>query len=380
MNAAARIVFARQRLPADLAAGAFTALVLYAEYIGLGVVLGGALPSSSGVSLGITMVVGAVLVNCVLGLLLRQPLLAGPRTGSLAVLVAGMKFSTDQAQEGADRMAIALAALSVMLLVSSAVQLAGLLPRVRAWLCCTSLAWRKGFVFSTAVSIVVGLGTAQLNGCLRVSLGWTTLVVIVSMVAAIGWSRGCTRSRSPAWVRSLAPFSTVIGVALASAGYYALVAPAAAGGWCDVVGVTSATGEALQQPGLSPSTFVAAGMSLPAWAWPAIALWGALLGLVLLFESLTSLSESRADTPPPHWAAHLKLRAAANLVCGLLGLGCSSLSLSRTNALIESSARTALALAAHGIALLVCCCFCRNGSARCRSWRWRSHCCCWRSR
>ena len=136
-----------RRAAGNVFAGGFTAIVFYVEYIGMGVVLGGALPVTGGVALGSAMVVGAVIVNCALGAALRQPLLAGPRAASLAVLVAGMKFSADYTVVEAARLPVALTTLATMLTVDSAVQLAVTLPPVRAWLAYTSVAMRKGFVF-----------------------------------------------------------------------------------------------------------------------------------------------------------------------------------------------------------------------------------------
>lgn len=338
----------------DMFAGCFTAVVFYAEYIGMGVVLGQALPGpvASSVALGCTMVVGAVIVNCVMGAALREPLLAGPRAASLAVLVAGMKFSADYANDDAARLPAALAALATMLVVAAATQLTGTLPRVRAWLACTSVALRKGFVFSTAVGIVVGLASAQLDGCLRVSPALTAAVMVVSVAVALGWSRWCSRPDSRPRRRRLAPFSLIIGTALASAGYYALLAPFALEDLCATVGSAAHEGASLLQPGVSAANFEVAARSLPLWIWPVLVLIGALLGLVLLLESLTALRETREPTPPVVWAAHLKLRALVNVAAAPLGLACSSVSMVRTNALIESAGSTRLAVLFHGMALI----------------------------
>ena len=351
--AAAGAVASRWRqVLADMFAGSFTAVVFYAEYIGLGVVLGSALPVPAGVALGSTMVVGAVLLNCVLGAAVRQPLLSGPRAASLAVLVAGMKFSMDHAAIGTDRLPVAMAALMVMLTAAAAVQLAGTLPRVRAWLACTSVALRKGFVFSTAVGIVVGLGSAQLDGCLRVSPALTLLVMICGVSAALVWSHWCNRPGGGPRRSSLAPFALIIGTVLAAAGYHILIARFALDGLCGMVDPTGLRGTLLPQMGVSLAMLQAAARSLPLWIWPALVLLGSLLGLVLLMESLTALRESRDRTPPAMWATHLKLRALANLAAAPLGLACSSVAMVRTNALIESSGRSRLAVLFHGLALL----------------------------
>lgn len=338
----------------DLFAGGFTAVVFYAEYIGMGVVLGGALPGpvASGVALGCTMVVGAAIVNCVLGVTLRQPLLAGPRAASLAVLVAGMKFSADYANDEAARLPAALAALTVMLLTGAAVQLAGLLPRVRAGLCCTSVALRKGFVFSTAVGIVVGLGSAQLDACLRMNPAGT-VVVAMGAAAALGWSRWCRPAAGgPQWRGTLAPFSLVIGVAVACAGYYALLPALAEPGFCGVLSASNLHVAIHLQPGLSPAIWAAASHVLPLWIWAVLVLLGMLMGLMLLLETLMALRENRDQTRAAGWPAHIKLRALANFVCAPLGLVSGSISPARTNALAECGGRSRLALLVHGIGLV----------------------------
>lgn len=340
-----------RRTAGELLAGALTAVVFYAEYIGLGVVLGGALPRPDGAALGTFMVIGAVLVNCLLGAALRQPLLAGPRAASIAVLVAGMKFSSSHAASALDEFAVAMTALAAMLMVAAAVQLAGLLPRVRAWVCCTSVGLRKGFIFSTAVGMVVGLGSAQLDGCLRVAPASAIFVVVCSLLAALCWSGWCRMAIADPWRRSLAPLSLLIGVAMACAGYHVMVAPAVVSGWCGTIGTPPPQGAVLPKLWLTAETLGIAQSSLPVWVWPVLVLLGALLGLVLLLESLSMLRESHHQTPPAQWGAHLKIRALANLLCALVGLACSSLAVVRTNALIESGGRTQLAVLLHGMAI-----------------------------
>jgi MFS superfamily sulfate permease-like transporter len=348
-----------RRTLGDGLAGGVTAAVFYAEYIGLGVVLGGALPGPGGAELGNRMVVGAVLVSCLLGAALRQPLLAGPRAASLAVLVAGMKFSSAHTAGTAEALPSAAAALAVMVLVAAAVQLTGLLPRVRTWLCSTPVALRKGFIFSTAVGAVVGLSSAQLDGCFRVSPALTAGVVTLSVALALGWARWCARSHdkpgdSPHWRSALAPLSVLIGGVLACGGYFALIEPSAQAGLCGAIAAAGQQGGQAAEPlqlWALPAALALAAVSQPVWIWPALLLFGALLGLVLLLESLTTLRESRDQTAPALWAAQLKLRALTNLVCAPLCLPCSSLSLVRTDALIASAGRTRLAVLCHGAVL-----------------------------
>lgn len=347
-----------RRSAGELLAGTLTAVVFYTEYIGLGVVLGSALPGPDGAALGSLMVIGAVLVNCLLGAALRQPLLAGPRAASIAVLVAGMTFASSHASRAADELAVAMTSLATMLVVAAVVQLAGLSPRVRAWVCCTSMGLRKGFVFSTAVGMVASLSWPQLGGCLHVAPAGTLLVVASGVVAALSWSAWCRTKGGAPRRRALAPLSLLLGVGVAYIGYDLMVAPAVADGWCAAIGASEIpTEQSLQtvvwpQLWLSSSTLVIAFKSLPLWVWLITLLLGALLGLVLLLESLSMLHESNHQTPPEQWGMHLKMRALANLLCAPAGLACSSLAIVRTNALIESAGRTQLAVVFHGLALV----------------------------
>ena len=153
----------------DALAGALTAAIFYAEYVGLGALLGAALPGRTSAALGGLMVVGAVVVSSLLALVVRQPFIAGPRAASLAVLIVGMKFAAEQAQAVEGRFVVAMAALATMLAVGAATLLLGLIPAVQRFIGDSHIALRKGFIFATAVGIVVGLSAYQLDGCLRIS-------------------------------------------------------------------------------------------------------------------------------------------------------------------------------------------------------------------
>lgn len=179
----------------DALAGALTAAVLYAEYIGLGAVLGAALPGRSAAALGGLMVIGAVVVSSMLALAVRQPFIAGPRAASLAVLVVGMKLATEHAEMADGRLVVAMAALATILVVASATLLLGHVPAVQRLIDHGHVALRKGFIFATAVGIVVGISGSQLDGCLRVSPFLTAATALASIGAALGWAQMCRRAQ-----------------------------------------------------------------------------------------------------------------------------------------------------------------------------------------
>ena len=343
----------------DALAGGLTAAVFYAEYIGLGAVLGAALPGRASAALGGLMVIGAVVVSSLFALSLRQPFVAGPRAASLAVLIVGMKFAGEQATAQEGRFAVAMAALATMLVVAAATLLLGLVPAVQRFVNGSHLALRKGFIFATAVGIVVGLGAAQLDGCLRISPLLTTAITTTSVGVAMAWSRSCRRAGlSRPWQAKLAPLSMILGVGVATLGYYAFVVHSAREGLCGTLGSVGLQFGQLKTLTVGPSTFVSAATYLPWWVWLMLVAIGALQGGVVLLESLTTLSDRKDPAGTGSWASQLKVRALVNLLCAPLGFASSSLSASRTSALIEAHGKTRLAVVFHGVALMVILFFC----------------------
>lgn len=344
-------------LAQDLWAGALTACVFYAEYLSLGAALGDTLPGRSGAALGALMVLGAVVVGSIIGVFLPRPLLSGPRAASLAVLIAGMKFAAAQANLVEVRAEVALAGLATMLMAAAAMQLLGLLKPVQAWIAESNVAVRKGFMFASGVGIVVGLGTTQLQSCLSIDPINSAGVALVSVIAALGWNAGC---RHPGWrgtalasVARLAPLAIPVGVAIATAGYYVFIAAHVSGGYCGTLGSNGLRLALLGELVIGPHTLLTAWWHLPFWVWPVLLLIGALLGCVMLLESLTTLRDSKDRSAQRHWPAHIGGNAFANAVGALLGFSCASLSTSRTNALIESQAISRVAVLMHGVCVLL---------------------------
>ncbi|MFL9923704.1 SulP family inorganic anion transporter [Herbaspirillum lusitanum] len=342
----------------DLWAGALTACVFYAEYVSLGAALGDTLPGRSGSALGALMVLGAVVVGSVLAIGRPRALLIGPRSASLAVLIAGMKFAIAQAGIPEAGREIALTALLTMLMTAAAVQLLGLLPTVQRWISHSNVALRKGFMFATGVGIVVGLGTTQLKGCLHIDPVRTAAVTLASVIAGLTWNSLCKYPglRHTAMAR-LAPLAIPVSVALATAGYYLFIANQVSGGYCGTIGSSGLHFSLLQDIVISPYTLHVAWHHLPLWVWPALIGIGLLLGCVMLLESMTTLRDSKDGTDRVYWPAHVGGLAFTNAISALLGLSCSCLSTSRTNALIESHGRTRVAVLAHGLGVLCICLF-----------------------
>jgi MFS superfamily sulfate permease-like transporter len=343
-----------QTVVRDIWAGVLTGAVFYAEYISLGAALGNTLPGPSGAAMGTLMVLGAVIVSCIVALLLPRPLLTGPRAASLAVLIAGMKFASAQALHPEVRLEVALVALTAMLLTAAGVQLLGLLRPVQTWIYHCHVAIRKGFMFASGIGIVAGLGTAQLDGCLRIAPAPVTAIVVASVIAALTWNAWCKypgNSKSP--FAKLGPLAIPVGVAMASAGYYLFIVDQATGGYCGTLGSTGLKIALLGDIVTGPTAIQAAAHNLPLWVWPLLLAIGVMLGGVMLLETLTTLRDSKDHSDRAVWAIHIKGSALVNLLGAPLGLSCASLSTSRTNALIESHAASRLAVLAHGACVLI---------------------------
>lgn len=343
----------------DALAGGITAAVFYAEYIGLGAALGAALPGRSAAALGVLMVTGAVVVSSLLAITVRQPFLAGPRAASLAVLIVGMKFAAEHSIAAEGRFAAAMSALVIMLIASAAILLLGLIPLVQRYIDNCHVALRKGFVFATAVGIVVGLSASQLDGCLEISPLLTAAIAVSSVGSALAWVHVCRGAQATRpWLTKLAPLSLVVGVAIATLGYYVFIAESARDGLCSTLGSVGLQFGQLKVLVVSPATFVTAANYLPWWVWLVLIVLGVLQGGVLLLESLTTLRDNKDSSGTISWASQLKLRALVNLLCAPLGLASSSLSASRTTAMLEAHGKTRLAVLFHGMALVAILFFC----------------------
>ena len=343
----------------DALAGGLTAAVFYAEYTGLGALLGAVLPGQKSAAQGSLMVIGAVVISSLLALAVRQPFIAGPRAASLAVLIVGMKFATEHAAAQEGRFFVAMAALATMQVAASATLLLGLVPSVQRIIDSSHIALRKGFVFATAVGIVVGLGAVQLDGCLRVNPLMTTAIAVVSIWVALAWARSCRRAEfKRPWQFKLVPLSMMLGVGVATLGYYMFLVQTARDGLCGTLGIVGLKLDQLKVLVVMPSTFVVAAAYLPLWVWLMLAVIGVLQGGVLLLESMTTLSDRKDPAGTGFWAAQLKLRAFVNLLCAPFGFASSSLSASRTSALLQAHGKTRLAVLFHGLGLLAILVFC----------------------
>jgi hypothetical protein len=340
----------------DAMAGCLTACIFYAEYISLGATFNQALPGSGAKALGAVMVIGAVIACCVAAMLLPNPIIAGPRAASLAVLIVGMSFAAEQTAQAEGKTSAALAALLVIVSVAACVQLIGLRKSVQNFFKTSSLPLRKGFMYATATAIVVGLSERQLEGCLRSNPAATLLIFLISIAFALVWSVWCqaAEKKNPtAWLAKLSSLSLLVGVAVATAGYYAFLAATVSNGQCATIGNAGFKWAYFSQLVITPTSLHQTWLTVPMWVWPVLVLLGFVAGAAMLLESFTTLTEMNVPSEGNGWSRCIKCSALVNLVCAPLGLSCSSFSASRTTALRDARGVSAAAVVWHAVALLL---------------------------
>ncbi len=154
-------------IAADVAAGLLTALVFYAEYASLGSYLGEQLPGATSAAQGALAVLGAVIVAALLSIAQKRSILSGPRAASLAVLVGGIAIALRANTNPILAQDVAAVALSSMLVIAGLMQCLGRTRWVRTGIGALPTPVRKGFMFATAIAIVTGLSSRQLNACLQ---------------------------------------------------------------------------------------------------------------------------------------------------------------------------------------------------------------------
>lgn len=335
---------------ADGMAGLLTALVFYAEYASLGSYLGEQLPGAASAAQGALSVLGAVILAALLSIAQKRSILAGPRAASLAVLVGGIAIALRANADPIRAQDVAAVALSGMLIVAGLMQMLGRTRWVRTGIGALPTPIRKGFMFATAIAIVTGLSSRQLNACLQFDPIPTVAIVASSLAIYFLWISWCQKKGESR--RSLLPLGVPIAAATSTIGYYTSMGVAARGidrcgtlgtgglDWSQLMTTPRLLDGAIARANLSSTTLVV------------LLGFGIALGIVLLLESLTTLADSEARVSPDEWPRILTISALVNVLSAFAGFSCNSLSTSRTNALVEANGRTSASALVHGIALL----------------------------
>jgi hypothetical protein len=242
--------------------------------------------------------------------------------------------------------------LGLMLCVAAGVQLLGLLPRVRAWVRAMPTALAKGFLFVTAVGIVVGMVEKQLGACLQFSFWPTVVVYAVSVGVACGWAAWV--GRQTGGLLALKVASLPVGMGVAWLGYALFLPGASSANGCGRLGVLGLQWSTLADRIPAWPQAQAAWLGMGTLDWAVLAAIGVGMGLVQLVETLTALDSVQSTHEAPHlWPRYIAASALANLLCAPLGLACSAWSGSRSTAAAHSFGTGRYAVLFHALALLL---------------------------
>lgn len=347
-------------------AGSISAVICYAEYLGLGAMLGSTLIGYGDQSqaMGTLLVVLAASISCLVMAARRLPVIAGPRGASLSVLVLGLMTLQTQYQISRTDQLLLLATMmlgcTVMLFMSTLRWVDWIFDRLPLWLV-------PAFIYASAVSIVASASRKYLHSCLILHEWQAWSIFLGSTLAGLLWMSMCQKiaqktlntklSRS---VGSLASTGLVIGAASAWILYELSSLPNASAGMCARMGVLD----------LSLHAFFERVLLLAQHAWhlpPAslvvglAAVWGMFVGLVVMLESRTAvatmtdhlqktiptLASQKLGQPLMRW------NARSNAVLASTATVASSLSQSRSIIIWSLYKPSTLAIALHAVALLL---------------------------
>lgn len=372
---------------AGLWAGLATATICYAEYLGLGAVLGPALLGygDQSKSVGTLLVVLSASVACMSVAWRRIPYVAGPRGASISVLVLGLlflqkTFPTTAGQQVAAIICVLLGCMATLWLASTrkGLQLFAHQPR---WL-------MPAFMYASAVGILASATNKYLYGCLQVSPMAAWSIYGGASLLGLCWPplvQRLARKVQPSAPRLALRLQACQGLSLIVAGAVVWVAytysPLAhsAGGQCARLGQVDLHVDVLWE------RLQYLGHSLQGnWPWPAwlaALLLGLCVGSVVTIEARSTLDALNAlkreevrkheeacqhakalgheAAPPPH-SQPLRpttaeaLREQAGLTALLLPAATAPApySQSRTLMLWHMGGRSAWAVACHAVALL----------------------------
>ena len=352
-----------RRVIGGLWAGWVSAAICYAEYVGLGAMLGNALIGYGDQSkaVGTLLVVLAASITCLILSLRRLPLLGGPRAASLSILVlALLSLQSHYPTSSAGQLAV-LAGLMLgcafMLLLGSSQAVQAAFDAMPVWLV-------PSFIYASSVSIVASATQKYLHTCLLLSEWQTWLIFLTGTVSGLLWLVLCKQGRpDKPWsilLRSMQGLSLVVGAGVAWLLYAHSALAHASAGMCARLGVVE-----LRMDTLSSRLSQVADPAIWGSNWQAIAwafLWGIFVGLVLCIETRTTVDAlARHLVPPPSASAHHRYHPSA-LTRSMAGTNAlitpamlvpSALSQSRTLVLWGLFRPSSFAVFIHALALLL---------------------------
>lgn len=339
-------------------AGVLSAWICYAEYLGMGAVLGTALLGygDHNKATGTLLVVLSACVSCLLLAVQRRPYLAGPRGASLALLVTALVWLQTHHPASATaqvaRLSMLLLGCTLMLALSSHRVFQRWFQQLPPWLV-------PAFIYASAISIVASAVRQYLASCLAVQEMQTWGIYLSATALGVLWPGACQhlalRLSGTRWAAAAAGLQSL-----------ALVAAAALAWWAyahsDLALVRS------QHCARLGGVDLDLGVLLQRWQWlldaaqwPSVAslcwalVWGLCIGAIAAIETQTTLHSlhSEPNTPAAPALPPL-LRRWAGLGLGLAAstLPPSSLSQSRTQLLWSLAPPNPWAAGVHALALL----------------------------
>ena len=346
-------------LGSDIFAGALTALVFYAEYIGYGATLGSVLlgTGATGKAIGTMMIFGAVFA-CSLGCFFTKgAVLAGPRAASVLALAAAVKFTSEFTDVGARTELIPLW-VSTIVIISAVVQLAGLNAGVRQFFKNLPIPLTRGFIFASAASIVAGMAEKYVAACMASNFYLTMFIFCFAVTVGVVWPLICSRFSK---MNGLRPLSLPIAAGVAWFAFESTQTQflGASANQCNTLG--SAGFEWIALFNRWPIHLKTTNLTMEALLVPLslAALCGVLLGLVMLIENLTALESlsiqkagDAASLSEADWSKYMVTNSVVNIGGAFFGFACSTWSTSRSVALRQAQASGNVAAVSHGIALI----------------------------
>lgn len=345
-------------------AGAVSAAICYAEYLGLGAMLGAALLGYGAQSqaMGTLLIVLAASLSCLVLGLRRLPVIAGPRGASLSILVLGLlTLQSSFPVAGSGQLLIIVAMMlgcALALYMGTMRWVQGLFEQVPPWLI-------PAFIYGSAISIVASASHKYLAHCLRMHEWQTWGIFLSGTLAGLLWQHGCkvvaartTHAPLAGLIRSLSGTSLIVGAGTAWLLYEFSHLPYGTAGMCARLGkldlswhsVTSRMALLAQQDWAS----------LPLWGLLAAGVWGLFVGLVVLIETRTAVStlvHTLAERHPDHplQALHhplMRWHAGTQALLAPATTIASSVSQARTLILWSLSRPSPAAVLCHAACLL----------------------------
>ena len=343
-------------------AGLASAAICYAEYLGLGAVLGPALLGygDQSKSAGTLLIVLSALIASLLLGVRGIPMLAGPRGASLSILVLTLLWLQSHFAVTARQQLPLLASLMLgctcMLWLAGSDRIQRGFRNLPSWLV-------PSFIYASAVGIVSGAVGKYLYQCLQIAPLQTWSIFLSATLTGILWPvacRACAKRLRPQFPRLASLATTLQGVALILAAGCAWLAyefsalSPGQGGLCARLGRVDLDLHMLTERAQTMLQFLSSGITAPALLCAFVA--GLFVGGVCTIETLTttdSLKHSGAafglTIAPAN--SQLRLGAASNLLLCAATTVPASLSQSRTQLLWSLSPPSRVAVILHAAAL-----------------------------